>query len=46
MSTVITGATRVEQLTENMKALAVIPKLTDDIMKRINEITEPAIVSE
>lgn len=46
VSTVITGATRVEQITENMKALAIIPKLTDDIMSRINAITEPAIVKE
>lgn len=43
VSTVITGATRVEQINENMKALAVLPKLTDEVMQRIQEITQPAI---
>jgi aryl-alcohol dehydrogenase-like predicted oxidoreductase len=42
VSTVITGATRVEQITENMKAIAVLPKLTDEVMQRIQEIIEPA----
>ncbi len=35
VSTVITGASRVEQVQENMGALDVVPKLTDDIMSRI-----------
>ena len=37
VSTVITGASRVEQVQENMKALDVIPLLDDDVMKRIDE---------
>ena len=38
VSTVITGASRPEQVTENMKALDVVPKLTPDVMKHIDEI--------
>ncbi len=38
VSTVITGASRVEQVHENMKALEVLPKLTEDVMKRVDEI--------
>ena len=38
VSTVITGASRVEQVRENMKALEALPKLTDDIMAHIEEI--------
>lgn len=38
VSTVITGATRPEQVHENMKALDVVPKLTDDVMKRIDAL--------
>jgi voltage-dependent potassium channel beta subunit len=38
VSTVITGASRPEQVHENMKALDVVPKLTDDVMERIEEI--------
>jgi voltage-dependent potassium channel beta subunit len=38
VSTVITGASRPEQVGENMKALEVAPKLTDDVMARIDEI--------
>jgi aryl-alcohol dehydrogenase-like predicted oxidoreductase len=37
VSTVITGATRVEQVQENMKALAVLPKLTQEVMARIDD---------
>jgi voltage-dependent potassium channel beta subunit len=37
VSTVITGASRVEQVQENMKALDVIPLLDDEVMKRIDE---------
>jgi voltage-dependent potassium channel beta subunit len=37
VSTVITGASRVEQVHENMKALDVVPLLTDDVMARIDE---------
>ncbi len=35
VSSVITGASRVEQVRENMGALDVIPRLTDDVMARI-----------
>jgi voltage-dependent potassium channel beta subunit len=38
VSTVITGASRVEQVHENMKASEVAPKLTPDILKKIDEI--------
>jgi aryl-alcohol dehydrogenase-like predicted oxidoreductase len=38
VSTVITGATRVEQVAENMKALAVAAKLTPDLMLKIEGI--------
>lgn len=35
VSTVITGASRVSQVHENMKALAVVDQLTDEVMARI-----------
>jgi len=35
VSTAITGASRPEQVRENMKALDVVPKLTSDVMARI-----------
>jgi len=35
VSSVITGASRVEQVRENMGALEVIPQLTDDVLERI-----------
>jgi len=38
VSTVITGATRVGQVNENMKASEVAPKLTSDVLERIDEI--------
>ncbi|MDE2004274.1 MAG: aldo/keto reductase [Betaproteobacteria bacterium] len=38
VSTVITGASRPSQVTENMKALDVVPKLTADVMARIEAI--------
>ncbi len=38
VSTVITGASRPEQVHENMKALDVLPKLTDDVLDRIEGI--------
>ncbi|MHB8089261.1 MAG: aldo/keto reductase, partial [Anaerolineaceae bacterium] len=38
VSTVITGASRVEQMRENMKAMEVVDKLTPDVMTRIDEI--------
>jgi voltage-dependent potassium channel beta subunit len=39
VSSVITGASRVEQVHENLKALEVIPMLSDDVMARIVAIT-------
>ncbi len=38
VSTVITGASRPEQVTENMKAMAVAAQLTGDVMERIEDI--------
>lgn len=38
VSTVITGATKPEQVHENMKALDVVEKLTDDVMQRIGAL--------
>jgi voltage-dependent potassium channel beta subunit len=37
VSTVITGASRVDQVQENMKALAAVEKLTPEIMQRIDK---------
>ena len=42
VSSVITGASRVEQVHENMKALEVLPQLTDDVMARIDDIVVDA----
>jgi aryl-alcohol dehydrogenase-like predicted oxidoreductase len=41
VSTVITGATRVEQITENMKALEVAAKLTPEVILAIDAIVGP-----
>ncbi len=41
VSTVITGASRVEQVHENMKAVDVAPKLTPEVMERIENIFDP-----
>jgi len=38
VSTVITGASRVEQVHENMKALDVIPQIDDEVTERIDVI--------
>jgi len=38
VSTVITGASRAEQVHENMKALEVVDKLTPDVMEQIDSI--------
>jgi voltage-dependent potassium channel beta subunit len=40
VSTVITGASRPSQVQENMQALAVLPKLTSDIVARIEGIVQ------
>jgi aryl-alcohol dehydrogenase-like predicted oxidoreductase len=43
VSSVITGASRVEQVTENMAALKVVPALTDEVLARIEAVlSEPA----
>ena len=38
VSTVITGASRVEQVRENLQAMQVTPKITPDIMRQMDEI--------
>lgn len=40
VSTVITGASKPEQVEENMASLEVVPKLTEDILERIEEILD------
>lgn len=40
VSTVITGASRPEQVTENMKALDLVEKMDEDVMLRIDEILD------
>jgi len=41
VSTVILGASRIEQLSDNLGALAVTPKLTPEVVDRIDAITKP-----
>jgi voltage-dependent potassium channel beta subunit len=41
VSSVITGASRPSQVLENMKALELLPGLTEEVVKRIEAITEP-----
>jgi aryl-alcohol dehydrogenase-like predicted oxidoreductase len=45
VTTAILGATKKEQLLENLKALEVLPKLTPEVMQRIDDImkTKPAL---
>ena len=40
VTTTILGATKQEQLTENLKALDVLPKLTDEVLQQIETIIE------
>ncbi|MDK2946419.1 MAG: hypothetical protein PWQ85_1198, partial [Geotoga sp.] len=40
VSTVITGASSVEQVKENMKAAEIKDKLTDDVMDKIESILD------
>ena len=40
VSTVITGASKAEQVTQNMEALGVVDKLTDDVMDRIETVLD------
>jgi voltage-dependent potassium channel beta subunit len=48
VSTVITGASKVPQVTENMKALEVVPKLTPAVLDRIERIlnNKPELVGD
>jgi aryl-alcohol dehydrogenase-like predicted oxidoreductase len=39
VSTVITGASRPSQVTENMEALEVLERLDDEVVERINAVT-------
>ena len=41
VSSVITGASSVKQLQDNLKAAEIVPKLTPDVLARIDEITKP-----
>jgi len=45
VTTTILGATKKEQLTENLKALDVLPKLTDEVLQQIDDIigTKPVM---
>ena len=43
VSTVITGASRPEQVAENLKALDFVPKLSPEILSRIDEALKPAM---
>eukprot|EP00877_Chromochloris_zofingiensis_P001264 jgi/Chrzof1/11138/Cz05g25090.t1 len=38
VSSVITGATKVEQVKDNVGAISVVPKITDDVLQRIDKI--------
>lgn len=40
VSTVITGASRASQVTQNMQALDVVDRLTDDVMARIEDVLD------
>lgn len=40
VTNVILGATKVEQLEDNLKSLDIIPKLTGEVLKEIEEILE------
>jgi aryl-alcohol dehydrogenase-like predicted oxidoreductase len=42
VTTAILGATKKEQLIENLKALEVAPKLTPDVLIRIDDIMQTA----
>jgi voltage-dependent potassium channel beta subunit len=46
VSTVITGATSVKQLKENMKAADVAPKITPEVLERIEKIFGTQVVEE
>jgi aryl-alcohol dehydrogenase-like predicted oxidoreductase len=40
VSTVITGASKLSQIEENMKAIEIKDQLTDDVMERIDQIIQ------
>lgn len=40
VSTVITGASRPEQVAENMKAAEVAPMLTSEVMERVEQVLQ------
>lgn len=42
VSTVITGASRMEQVEENLKAVDLLPKLTPDFLARVDAAVKPA----
>jgi len=42
VSSAITGATRTEQMKENLGALDVLPKLTNGVMREIESLLERA----
>lgn len=48
VSSVITGATKESQVVENMKSLEVLPKLTPDVMERIESIVQskPKVIDQ
>jgi aryl-alcohol dehydrogenase-like predicted oxidoreductase len=41
VSSVITGASKLSQLQDNLGALALLPKLTPEVKARIDEIAAP-----
>ena len=41
VSTVITGASHIDQLRDNLGAVDVVAKLTPDVMAKIDQITAP-----
>jgi aryl-alcohol dehydrogenase-like predicted oxidoreductase len=41
VSTVITGASKISQLKDNLGAVDVLPQLTPEVMARIDQITSP-----
>lgn len=41
VSTVILGASRVEQLKENLRAIEMVDRVTGDILKQIDRVTKP-----
>jgi aryl-alcohol dehydrogenase-like predicted oxidoreductase len=43
VSTVITGASRPEQLEENMKSLDFVPRLSAEFLARVDEAVKPAM---